>query len=364
MQRAAAIATAVVVLAIFISSCAAGPEGSSSQAPSYVSPQQSVSTSSGAVSSASEPPAPDGLVVGPSTCGDGTVAFTVWIPYGWFANPATSSGPACRAISPVPFDPTSTMRLNEVPLQVDVVVGDFSPDGDVVSQADVTLGGTSGLRLVVQQNDVEYLYYVIGLGDQASPTASNQKLVASTQGGQATFDRDSQALDQVVSRLALQAPISEPDSSRAAADALLAETSICESPAIPFSIPYPKSWFTSDESASAAPCTWFAASPVSDKTAAEIQLEIVDGSFGTFGPVFSLESRVVGGLPAQRIELYGGTVEKPDRSQRTLQFIVDLDRSITGRHLIATTSTASADDYELAKAILDRMLTAAQGTHD
>jgi hypothetical protein len=267
-------------------------------------------------------------------------------------------------VNPAPFDPR-IVAPDGVAIRVEVEDGTFEPEGEVVERRENTVGDLPALRVVVRRDDGQHAFYIVGLDGQLPPTAAaNRLLVAYTTGGDETFSRDSATLNDLFRRFTAADPVAESAEAGDAADALMEQTSTCTNSSMPFEIHYPHSWFTNARSSGVPACTWFGPDPIvvpegGGQPTGAISIQALEGAFGTFEPIFSFDSRNVAGYPAQRTERYGGTVTAPDRSVRSVQFFIQLGREITGTNLIATTGTGMTSDYELAKAVLDRMMAGA-----
>lgn len=136
------------------------------------------------------------------------------------------------------------------------------------------------------------------------------------------------------------------------ADALFVARASCQALEQSFRLEYPEPWFTNDPDDEAAACAWFApvAFEVDDPEvrpdAVAITIEIVPED--VFGPADgpSLEEGIVGETQnAVRIEEGG-----------TYTYLVQLGPPGEGPTLVAMTSEDFGGDYELNKAVLDRMI--------
>lgn len=307
-----------------------------------------------------EPVTPGDLVAGPNPCADGTVGFSVWIPAGWYANAAHDGIPACRLVSTEPFVLTDLQDSPSVAIRVAVEAGEFGTTDEVLERTELTLAELPALRLVIRADEGRRLAYVVGLdGALPSEGSPGRYLFATTNYGDSTFERDSVALDEMLSRFIPWEPFADNPEASAAADALFEDTKTCSNPAGPFEILYPAAWFTNPVTADAPACTFFGPAeivpgePDQPPTGAVIGLRIFPGSVATFEPTFAYETLNVGGRPAERTERHAGTIEAPDYSRRTYQYVVQFGEDLS---LIAGTNDGMAADYDLAKEVLDRMM--------
>jgi hypothetical protein len=149
------------------------------------------------------------------------------------------------------------------------------------------------------------------------------------------------------------------------ADQLFSRTQRCDTTLVGdthVSVTLPHDWWTNDGVADWPPCSWFAPHPLNVSTQPPEGVAIVLGSVG--GPpmpfqgatsVISDEDLEIAGREARRVEIRVISVEEEDA--RELTYWISLGPSPeSGPTLVARTSTDHAGDYELNKAILDRMM--------
>lgn len=369
----AAVAAAAVIVGLSFNALRT-PVGEASPFPSNTSASESPAVTTHPSTGPTLPGQPfsvGDLVAGPYGCGDGSEGFVIWIPSGWYANASHDGLPACRYANVEPFEWSDVDSPPIVPISVDVLSGDFAPTEEVLERQELTIADLPALRLVLAGEKGKRVLYVIGL-DGTLPLESNlaRYVLASTHGGDQTFDRDSATLDEMLSRFDVTVPFRENVETAIAADALFDSTATCMTSELGFGIEYPVSWFANSNSGDIPACSWFGPTQFTVgggsgvPNGAEIGITILDGAIGTFEPVFGFESLAVAGRPAQRTERYGGSEGEPDRSRQTYEYVIQLADKVSGRNLVATIRSQTTSDYNLTKAVLDRMLATLEWTSD
>lgn len=144
----------------------------------------------------------------------------------------------------------------------------------------------------------------------------------------------------------------------AEADLLFGDRDSCTSVDDGFRVDFPDAWWTNTAIGDVTPCNWFAPTTfgVTDpsRVPAEIAITItwMEGDSGSFDEEISRESGVVGGTqPAVRVEY--------ERNDGGRYYVYQVQLGPTpeeGPNLLARTSTDMAGDYELNKAVLDRII--------
>lgn len=136
------------------------------------------------------------------------------------------------------------------------------------------------------------------------------------------------------------------------ADALFVSRETCESVDEGFRLAYPDAWFTNTAVGDRGPCAWFAPAafevddPDEVPEGVVITIEIVDEDLYGAEDAPDRESGLVGETQnAVRVEEDG-----------TYRYLVQLGPPGTGPTLVASTSEDLGGDYELNKAILDRII--------
>ena len=145
------------------------------------------------------------------------------------------------------------------------------------------------------------------------------------------------------------------------ADALFALRDICTSPDAGYQLEYPEVWWTNTQVGDFPACVWYSPTfyevPDASQRPAEIAIEIirVDGERTYPVEPISRQEGEVGSLPAFRVEVAGGTAQPA--SFRAYEYVVQLGPSVgAGPSLVARTDTTMGGDYELNRAVLDRIM--------
>lgn len=145
------------------------------------------------------------------------------------------------------------------------------------------------------------------------------------------------------------------------ADALFLDRDECTNPRDGYQLQFPDDWWTNTEIARFPACVWFSPTfyEVVDETRRpdEIAIEIfwVGGDYGWFTEELSREEVTVGTQRGVRAEIAG----MPDDSANgtTYLYVVQLGpTSEEGPNLVARTDTEMGGDYDLNKAVLDRIM--------
>jgi hypothetical protein len=138
----------------------------------------------------------------------------------------------------------------------------------------------------------------------------------------------------------------------AEADALFLERDECQNLRDGYQLVFPDDWYTNTEFRDVAPCSWF--SPTfyevddSSEVPDEIAITIVwmAGDSGSFEDPIRREFGMVGGQNAVRVEY-----------EDTYVYQIQLGPTPEeGPNLVARTSREMGGDYELNKAVLDRLM--------
>lgn len=137
------------------------------------------------------------------------------------------------------------------------------------------------------------------------------------------------------------------------ADALFLERDDCQNPRDGYQLQFPEDWWTNTEIGRHPPCIWFSPtfytvpdpSVVPDEIA--ITIEYMEGDFGTHSeePI-RRDALIVGGQSAVRVEY-------PTAYHYQIQLGPTPEE---GPNLLASTTTEMGGDYELNKAVLDRIM--------
>ncbi len=146
--------------------------------------------------------------------------------------------------------------------------------------------------------------------------------------------------------------------SHAEADALFLDRFSCQNLDDGYEVDYPAEWNANAEVGGAAQCSWFAPT----------EYEAGDGS--TLPEEIAIEMIVVDGArdyddveTSDRAEGYVGVTQPAfrvritDGNEEAYEYVVQLGESYeTGRNLVARTSTEMGGDFDLNRAVLDRMM--------
>jgi hypothetical protein len=153
-----------------------------------------------------------------------------------------------------------------------------------------------------------------------------------------------------------------------AADVLFGEVQTCVSVA-GYTVRFPAHWYTNTPRGHTPACSWFAPEPFdasirpvavdpAPPRGVWISMRVVDGAVGYTGvtPIYLSESVELGGYEGHRAEFGPGTLDDVERrpDYRAYQYVIPFEEF--GATLLAGTDVDRADDYVLAKAVLDRMM--------
>lgn len=136
------------------------------------------------------------------------------------------------------------------------------------------------------------------------------------------------------------------------ADSLFLDRDSCENLRDGYQLEFPEDWYTNTEIGRFPPCVWFApgfytvpdATQVPDEIA--ITIEYTDGAFESFEDPIRREVVVVGGQNAVREE-----------HEDVYRYQIQLGPTPEeGPNLVVITSREMGGDYELSKAVLDRIM--------
>lgn len=149
----------------------------------------------------------------------------------------------------------------------------------------------------------------------------------------------------------------------AEADALFSRSDTCTNPDVGYTVTFPDDWYTNTAIGDEAACTWFTPDFFEvDATGAMpdeiwITIGLVPGIVGynMLTPTDATEEVEVDGYAGHWAE-FRLLDEVTDTGEGEVRFhyVVPIERH--GPSLVASTAPDRADDYELAKAVLDRMM--------
>jgi len=155
----------------------------------------------------------------------------------------------------------------------------------------------------------------------------------------------------------------------AEADALFVEPDTCTNPVDGYTVNYPDSWYTNTEVGDVPACSWFTPDffEVTEEGVTPdeiwIQVAIVSGTvaYTSLTEIHSSEEVMIGGRAGRRVEFNPSPTGQPD--YRGYHYVIDLGEGTgTGRSFLAQTGSDIAGDYDLAKAVLDRIMASLEFT--
>lgn len=158
-------------------------------------------------------------------------------------------------------------------------------------------------------------------------------------------------------------PIPFPVRESEEADALFSRPDSCTNPEIGYTVTFPDDWYTNTAIGEQAACTWFTPDFFEVDVPGELPEEIwisiglIEGIFGytMLTPTESGDQVEIDGYTGHRAEYRTlDEIGDTDSDDLSYHYVVPFDRA--GPSLIAGTDVDMADDYELAKAVLDRIM--------
>lgn len=167
-----------------------------------------------------------------------------------------------------------------------------------------------------------------------------------------------------VARPGLPIPVLE----SAEADALFADPDTCTNPDDGYALSYPDSWYTNTAIGDVPACSWFSptfyeATDGHRPDEIAIEISVFEGDIGFIWVDLYSEEVSIGGFSGRRYET--GMTKDPEQPTNTLQYsyLVSLDpEQPGGRKLWAFTGTDYGGDYELNRAVFDRIMASLQFT--
>lgn len=309
----------------------------------------------------------DALFVEPDSCSNPQGGYTVSYPDDWYTNTEIGGTPACSWFAPTFFDTDASGTVpNEIAIEIHVRETGLGqiPEWPRVLQETVFIGGYAGARMedAIPRPDggFDYVYQYAGWLDE-NPTGL--KVTAWTQSeGQSDYLLHKAVFDRIIGSLEFRDFEAEA-AAEAMADTLFADTDTCTNPEAGYTVAFPEAWYTNTDIGQTPACSWFTPEffevPDSGDTPAEVWISIgvIDSALGYIGTtqVFSNDAVMIGGRAGRRVEFNPDPSGRPE--YRAFQYTVDLGESAaTGPTFVAGTDIDSADDYELAKAVLDRIV--------
>lgn len=148
----------------------------------------------------------------------------------------------------------------------------------------------------------------------------------------------------------------------AAADDLFSRPDTCTNPVDGYSVTFPDDWYRNTAIGDTPACSWFTPEFFEVDESGQpldeiwISMSVIDGAIGYTGitQIYSSEEISIDGVSATRVESNPNRNEDP--AYRRYWYVIPLDSDGVGPTFVAQTDTDSADDYELARAVLDRIM--------
>lgn len=146
------------------------------------------------------------------------------------------------------------------------------------------------------------------------------------------------------------------------ADALFTDADTCTNPDGGYTVTFPESWYTNTEIGEVPACSWFSpvfyeateSGPVPEEIAIEIRA--FEGAVGFIWVDLYTEEVVLDGYAARRSETGMTKDAETPTNQFQYSYLASLDDDSEGRKLWAFTGTEYGGDYELNKAVFDRIM--------
>jgi hypothetical protein len=143
----------------------------------------------------------------------------------------------------------------------------------------------------------------------------------------------------------------------AEADALMLDRFDCQNLDDGYQVAFPADWNTNAEFGSVPTCSWFApteyetGAPGSVPDEVAIEIFVVDGAPEFLLQILDQRSGLVGATqPATRVRMAGNDAD-------VYEYVIQLGPSLEeGPNLVARTSSQMGGDYDLNRAVLDRMM--------
>jgi len=148
------------------------------------------------------------------------------------------------------------------------------------------------------------------------------------------------------------------------ADALFLDRDDCANEADGYRLEFPDAWYSNTAIGDVEPCSWFSPTfyQVSDPSQVPpeiaITVEYLEGDVGSFGERIRSEAGIVGGTQtAVRAEWGPDERSAQPADRREYVYVVQLGPTEEeGPNLVLRTTTDMGGDYELNKAVLDRIV--------
>jgi hypothetical protein len=146
------------------------------------------------------------------------------------------------------------------------------------------------------------------------------------------------------------------------ADFLFETPDTCTNPVAGYTVTFPDDWYTNTEIGETPACSWFTPDyfevidPAEAPDEIWISIAMVDGTVAYTGLTqhFLNEEVLLGGMSARRVESNPSPNDRPN--YRAYDYHVNMGSQDRGPSLLALVDSDAADDYELGKAVLDRIM--------
>jgi hypothetical protein len=157
-------------------------------------------------------------------------------------------------------------------------------------------------------------------------------------------------------------------SESADADALFIDADTCTNPDGGYTVNYPDSWYTNTGLDNVPACSWFSPTYYELNDSGErpeeiaIEIRVFDGAVGFIWADLYSEQIRLDGFDARRAET--GMTKDPETPTDQFQYsyLASLDADSEGRKVWAFTGTDYGGDYELNKAVMDRIMASLEFT--
>lgn len=300
-------------------------------------------------------------LVGPlSQCADGVAGFAYFLPEGWYANRRVGDSAACRTAAPMA--PGGTAQLLEPAVVFSVLPEPPTLEGvEVESRDRIELANGIVLdRLVTFTPESGALAAERGL-TYVTPLVSREAggpggyLVASTDPNNPEWV---DGLDHIIERLELRPTLASSPEALAEAESLFHDRDVCLDDERGLGVVFPDAWWTNTAVEGAPACSYFSsaffeiAEPGTVPEGVEISLRVFDSDYGIdlIWEVVGLETLTLLDRPATRWELASA-------GRRQYDYVIQLGETPgAGPNLVASTHVLDADQFEVAKAVLDEMM--------
>jgi hypothetical protein len=146
----------------------------------------------------------------------------------------------------------------------------------------------------------------------------------------------------------------------ASAEGLFDDVDRCTNGEAGYSLSFPDAWYTNTATGDTPPCSWFTPEYFEVEVAGSapdeiwIEVAVVDATVGytSLTEVFYREDIELDGRDGRRVEFNPQPTDDP--ALRAYHYVIPLGDA--GPTFVALTDNRMADDYELAKAVLDRLM--------